>query len=249
MGTLAVTTLSTEGVLASLLPLLAPVDALQLAQVSKAVNEAVRGSHRYWYLQCCSVKNMRGQKVNHWTDYRRLFLTTVWQKQRQQLWTAQDQKHWSRLWRRKRLFDRMEDALGERQEMELLREVLRNQTDKLLAGKYVAFFESLAPQLNEIHCSCRGRQGDTCAKHDKLCVRAALHQHMSAWLEDSLTLGSAKEHIKTMKMFEDKVRQVWKVCQRVQSKKWGKQIHFQLGRGTLVYTVSGEKRTSFKKAG
>lgn len=235
--------------MAALLTQLAPVDALQLAQVSKAMNEAVRGSARYWYLQCCAVKNMRGQKVNHWTDYRKLYLTTVWQKRRQQLWTAEDQKHWSRLWRRKKEFDRMEDALGEKQEMELLREVLRNQTQKLLSGKNIGFFEDLASRLDASSCSCRGRQGDTCAKHDKLCVRAALHQHMSAWLEDSLLLGSAKEHVKTVKIFEDRVRQVWKCCSRNQSKKWGRQLCFQLEKGLLVYTCSGEKRTCFKKGG
>lgn len=225
------------GVMAQLLAQVPVTDALRLAQVSKAMNEAVRGASRYWYLQCCTVKNMRGQKVNNYTDYRRLFLTTRWQKQRQTLWSAKDQKHWSRVYRRKQIFDQMEDALGERQEIELLRDVIKQETDKLLTGNNTEFFLEVGRQLSQTECSCKGKVRDNCAKHDKLCVRTALHKHMAAWINDSLRLGSNKEYVKTMKLFDDKVRAVWKNCSRLKSKRFGPQIHFETGRGTLVYTV------------
>lgn len=236
----AVLGLSQPGVLNSLLPYLSVPDALQLAQVNKALNEAVRQASRYWYLQCCNVKNMRGQKVNNWTDYRRLFLTARWQKQRLQLWTPKDQKHWSQLHRRKALLDRMETALGEQYEIDCLREVIKQETERLLSGKNTDFFLQLARELTSTSCQCKNKQDDNCGKHDRIVIRKVLHQHMHAWLEDSLQLCSSKDHQKTLKVFEDRVRQIWKISSRVKSKRYGDQVQFMVDKGRLVYDCETE---------
>lgn len=137
----------------------------------------------------------------------------------------------------------MENALGEKYEIDCLREVMKLETQRLLTGKNTEFFLDLARELAASSCQCKHKPADVsnCGKHDRVVIRKHLHSYMSAWLKDSLDLCTSKEHQQTLKVFEDRVRQVWKVMARGKNKRYGKQIHFHVDRGLLVYDVETEQ--------
>jgi len=190
--------------------------------------------------------NMRGQKVKPWIDYRKMFLVTRWSRLKTQLWTAEDQKHWSMIYKRKQVVDYMEAATGGTYEVECLREVIRSEAETILSGKNEAFYRSLSSKLSTKTCGCTPKPSkdkdieNLCSQHDKTVIRDHLRQHMSVWLDESQKLGSTKDYCKTVKLFEDRVRTLLRCCGRVPTG-----LDYDLPDKTIVYDSATRKLTTY----
>lgn len=220
---------------------LQPREALMLAQTSGEASAAVGECRKYWHRCCSTVMNMRGQKVKPWIDYRRMYIATRWTKMREKMWTAEDQKHWSRIYRRKKVVDEMEAVSEGRYEVECLREVIRKEAEGILQGDNTQFFIDLSRHICQDFCSCKKKPSkepgvsSLCPSHDKDIVRQHMQDHMAPWMNDSQRLASTKEYCKTVKLFEDRVRSLLRSCGRLDIG-----LQYKLATKTLVYDKSDE---------